>query len=193
MVYSCRTRTEGIDPGTRAIAPHAAPPRAPLRTGCLPGRPSRDPRHAGLRQPWPKRPRIAPHRGREIPYANPQLPAAGTVLPLMTSIVLTSVRGLLMAALGRPALLAAGRLAARPGPVAIAAVATAAHGEREPTPPAVPQVQDGSLGRCHRSLLRWGAGRTRPACARLQLSGLGLGSLPAGRGTTRKPRRQTGV
>src|SRR5580692_2146396 len=162
MVYSCRTRTEGIDPGTRAIAPHAAPPRAPLRTGCLPGRPSRDPRHAGLRQPWPKRPRIAPHRGREIPYANPQL-------------------------------LAAGRLAARPGPVAIAAVATAAHGEREPTPPAVPQVQDGSLGRCHRSLLRWGAGRTRPACARLQLSGLGLGSLPAGRGTTRKPRRQTGV
>ena len=81
-----------------------------------------------------------------------------------------------MAALGLPALLAPGCLAARPRAVAIPMVAAAANGERPPASPAVAQVQDRSFGRGHRSLQRWGAGRTLPACARLQQSGLGLGS-----------------
>ena len=38
----------------------------------------------------------------------------------------------------------------------MAAVATAADGERPSTAPAVPQVQGGSLGRGHRRLQRWG-------------------------------------
>ncbi len=55
-------------------------------------------------------------------------------------------------------------------------------------------VQDRSFGRGHRSLQRWGAGRTLPACARLQQSGLGLGShLRCGPRNDAKAPAPTGV
>jgi hypothetical protein len=99
-----------------------------------------------------------------------------------------------MAALGLPALLAPGCLAARPRAVAVPTVATAADGEGPPAPPAVAQVKDRSLELGHRSLQRWGAGRTLPACARLQQSRLGLGSrLRCGPRNDAKAPAPTGV
>lgn len=112
----------------------------------------------------------------------------------MAGIVLPPMRCPLMAALGLPALLAPGCLAARPRAVSVPTVAAAADGEGPTAAPAVAQVQDRSFERRHRSLQRWGAGRTLPACARLQQSGLGLGShLRCGPRNDAKAPAPTGV
>jgi len=72
----------------------------------------------------------------------------------MASIVLTPMRRLLLAALGLSMLLAPRRLAAGPGAVALATVATTTDGERAPASPAVAQVKNRNLARQHQSLQR---------------------------------------
>jgi len=98
-----------------------------------------------------------------------------------------------MAALGLPALLPPGCLAARPRAVAVPKVAAAANGEWPPAPPAVAQVQDRSVELGHRSLQRWGLDERCPLVRGSNYQGWASARVfGAGRGTTRKPRRLPG-
>jgi hypothetical protein len=98
-----------------------------------------------------------------------------------------------MAALGLPALLAPGCLAACPRAVAVPMVAATADGKRPPAPPAVAQVQDRSFELGHRSLQRWGLDERCPLVRGSNCQGWASArAYGAGRGTTRKPRRLPG-
>jgi hypothetical protein len=82
------------------------------------------------------------------------LAAASSILALMPGIVFPPVRRLLVAAIGRPTLLAPGRLATGARAVAVTPVAAATDGERALAPPAVAQMKNRNLEQGHRSSLQ---------------------------------------
>src|ERR1700734_579080 len=159
MAYS--PRSERIEPRTATPAhPTAAPSQLSVFTGALPGRLGGAPLAADPRQPWPKRLRTAPHRGRPIPYAPDNsaaaLPAPRSVLSLMTSVIGPPLRRLQVAPLGLPVPLPASGLAASPRTVGVSMVATTADGEWTITPPAKTGMKDRNLECRHLASSRWG-------------------------------------
>src|SRR5262245_21544985 len=157
-----------IGPLARGAADHTAAHRwHALFTGHLPRPPGRSPRQAGRRRLARQRRRANAPRGRWNPYGPSTAPHAGTVLALVARVVVTAVRGLLLAALGLPPLLASRGCAARPGPVPVPPVAPAADRKRLLAAPAVARMKDSHLARRHRSLRARRPGQPPPACARL--------------------------
>src|SRR5215217_2192840 len=138
----------GIRPRAGAAAHHTLWLSGSCLTGHLPRPLDQDPLRAGLRRLLWQRGRRRLRLGRLIPYASATRP----VLALVASIVLATVRRLLMAGFGSLALLAPSRLAAAARAVAMAAVAAAADGKRTLAAPAVAPMKNRNLVQRHGSL-----------------------------------------
>src|SRR6185369_12197057 len=152
MAYPTALRR--IDPRTRAPTHHTDRRRVALFTRYFPRPLGGGPRHAGRRQAAGKRLRTAGEGGRWNPYGGAAglLSAASPIFALMASVVVTPMRRLELAALGRTALLAPSRLTAGARAVALAAVAAATDRERLTALTAGSPMKDRHLACRHRSL-----------------------------------------
>src|SRR6266852_5441541 len=88
----------------------------------------------------------------------------------MTGIVVPTMGGLPVPAIGRPPPRQPRCLTAGPRAVPITAVAAAAHGRLPLAPPTVTHMEYGDLAGRHRSLQRWRTGQPLSGRAKLQLS-----------------------